>query len=139
MSWLAPYLIVKDANAAIEFYQRAFGFEKKFAMPGPDGRVMHAEMTWHDSVFMLGAEGDHQGRSYRSPATTGNASPIALYVYVDDVDALFRRATAAGAKGAAPEDKFYGDRVCELTDPNGYSWHFATNVADFDPAKAPAS
>jgi uncharacterized glyoxalase superfamily protein PhnB len=140
MSWLSPYLIVKDAAAALDFYQRAFGFEKKLTMPGPDGRIKHAEMTWHDSVFMLGSEGDYEGRSYRAPATTGTPSPISLYVYCDDVDALYRRATAAGATGdSPPRDEFYGDRVCRLTDPNGYSWYFATNVADFDPSKAPVS
>jgi PhnB protein len=138
MSWLSPYLVVKDPDAALAFYQRAFGFEKKMAIPGPDGRTKHAEVTWRDCVFMFGAEGDYEGLSYRAPATSGNSCPISLYVYCDDVDALFRRATAAGATGAQPpRDEFYGDRVCRLIDPDGYSWFFATNVADFDPTKAP--
>lgn len=136
MAWLAPYLTVKDASAAIDFYTRAFGFEKKFAMPGPDGKLMHTEMTYKDCVIMFGPE--REGTPCKSPATSGHPSPVVLYVYCEDVDALFARATAAGAKsGQPPQTMFYGDRTCLLTDPDGHSWYFATNVADFDPSKAP--
>jgi PhnB protein len=137
MSWLSPYLVVRDANAALDFYQRAFGFEKQMAMPGPDGRIMHAEMTYRDMVIMFGPECDSGGRA-QAPATSGVSSPVGLYLYCDDVDALYQRATAAGAKAVSPPtDMFYGDRVCTLNDPDGFTWSFATNVADFDPAKAP--
>jgi uncharacterized glyoxalase superfamily protein PhnB len=136
MAWLAPYLTVKDAAAAIDFYSRAFGFEKKFAMPGPDGKLAHTEMTYRDCVIMFGPE--REGMPCQSPATSGHPSPVVLYAYCDDVDALFARATAAGAKAvSAPQTMFYGDRVCNVTDPDGHSWYFATNVADFDPANAP--
>ena len=135
--WLTPYLTVRDADAAIDFYCRAFGFEKRFAMPGPNGKTGHAELTWRDGLVMLGPECP-QAPNTKAPATTGTPSPVSLYVYCDDVDALYRRATAAGADGGqAPQDMFYGDRVCKLTDPDGHTWYFATNVADFDPAKAP--
>jgi PhnB protein len=134
--WVSPYLSVKDADAAIDFYQRAFGFEKRMAMPGPNGKTAHAEMTWKDGVIMLGPEGPNH--PCKAPVTLGIQSPISLYVYCEDVDAQFARATAAGAKGVlAPENKFYGDRVCSVTDPDGYTWYFATNVADFDPANMP--
>ena len=134
--WLSPYLTVKDSDAALDFYQRAFGFEKKFAFQGPDGRTAHAEMVYRDALIMFGPEG--AGGECKAPATLGVQPPVALYVYCDDVDAIYRRATAAGAKSIKPpEDMFYGDRVCELADPDGYSWWFGTNVADFDPNKVP--
>jgi uncharacterized glyoxalase superfamily protein PhnB len=138
MSWVAPYLTVKDADKAIDFYQRAFGFEKKFAMPGPQGKTGHAEMTYKEGNIMLGPEANMGSCPARAPATTGVTSPVGLYVYCDDVDALYKRATAAGAKGdMPPQDMFWGDRLCKLTDPDGHVWNFATNVGDFDPSKVP--
>src|SRR5262245_60584389 len=134
--WLIPYLLVKDADAALDFYQRAFGFEKKMAMPGPNGKTAHAEMIWRDAAIMFGPEG--AGCPGKAPATSGVYPPVGLYVYVDDVDALFARATAAGAKAEKPvQDMFWGDRMCQLIDPDGHTWSFATNVADFDPSKMP--
>jgi PhnB protein len=136
MPWLTPCLTVKDADAAATFYEKAFGFEKRSSMPGPDGRTMHAEVTWRDGLVMLGPECPE--RSCKSPATTGVRPSNSLYVYCDDVDALFKRATAAGAVvESAPQDMFWGDRTCTLIDPDGYVWSFATNVADFDPSKTP--
>jgi uncharacterized glyoxalase superfamily protein PhnB len=135
-SWLSPYLCVKDCDKAIDFYQRAFGFEKKFAMPIPGGKTGHVEMTYKDMLIMFGPEQPNQ--PCKSPVTLGTPSPVQLYVYCDDVDALFNRAKAAGAQVVnAPSDMFYGDRVCKLKDPDGFDWYFATNVADFDPTKAP--
>src|SRR5262249_41108693 len=126
------------SDRALDFYQRAFGFEKKFAMPGPDGKTRHAEMTWRGSSIMFGPEsGDPTGKC-KAPVTSGINPPGNPYGYCDDVDAFFKRATAAGAKvGAPPQDMFYGDRVCNVTDPDGHVWYFATNVADFDPSKVP--
>ena len=133
MPWLSPYLSVQDADAALDFYQRAFGFEKRMVMPGPDGRTKHAEMTYHDMVIMFGTGGKAQ-----APDTTGVTSPVGLYLYCEDVDALYQRATAAGVKAVSPPtDMFYGDRVCELHDPDGLAWWFATNIADFDPSNVP--
>jgi uncharacterized glyoxalase superfamily protein PhnB len=135
--WLTPYLCVKDPDASLDFYQRAFGFEKKATMPGPDGRTGHAEMTFRDALIMFGPEGAY-GSPVRAPATLGIPSPVNLYVYCDDVDALYARATQAGARGdVPPNDMFWGDRMCKLTDPDGHSWSFATNVGDFDPTKVP--
>src|SRR5262249_28586525 len=132
-SWLSPYLTVKDSSAALEFYQKAFGFEKRLAMPSPDGRLGHVEMTWHDSLFMFSPEG-MPGTACKAPATTSVRSPVSIYVYCNDVDALYARATKAGATGeASPQDAYWGDRICKLVDPDGHLWTFATNVADFDP------
>jgi len=135
--WLSPYLTVKDSDKSLDFYQQAFGFEKRMAMPMPDGRTGHAEMNYRGAVIMLSPEGAYGG-SCMSPASSGHPTPVGLYVYCDDVDALYKRATAAGAVAKSPpQDMFWGDRVCQLTDPDGHSWSFATNVADFDPSKAP--
>src|SRR5262249_23737447 len=108
----------------------------KEELPGPDGKPGHIEMTWHDGVIMFGPESPMHNA--KAPATSGVESPVGLYLYCDDVNALFSRATAAGARVVEPPtDKFWGDRSCRLTDPDGHSWNFATNVADFDPSKVP--
>jgi PhnB protein len=134
--WMMPMLTVKDVDAALDFYQRAFGIEKRLAMPGPDGRTMHGELGWHGQVIMLGRE--TPDRPEKAPATSGVPSPIGLYLYCDDVDALFARATKAGAKALTPpENMFWGDRMCRLGDPDGHAWAFATNFEDFDPSKVP--
>jgi uncharacterized glyoxalase superfamily protein PhnB len=132
--WLSPYLTVKDSDAALDFYHRAFGFEKRCAFPGPDGRTGHVEMVWQD-VLMFGPEGTCESKA---PTTTGVESPVQLYAYCDDVDGFYARATAAGARSVLPpQDMFWGDRMCKVLDPDGHVWNFATNVSDFDPTKLP--
>ena len=134
--WIIPALTVKDIDRAINFYQEAFGFEKKFTMPGPEGRTVHGEVVWQDCSFMLGLEGPNN--TCKAPITSGVRPPLGLYVYCQDVDAVYKRATAAGAKSeTAPQSMFWGDRMCTLIDPDGSVWMFATTVADFDPSKAP--
>jgi PhnB protein len=136
MPWLSPYLVVQNADAARDFYQRAFGFETKMLIPGPDGKGKHVEMIWKDAVIMFAPESPES--PFRAPATLNVPSPVGLFLYCDDVDALFARATAAGAQvKQPPQDMFWGDRTCTLTDPDGHVWSFATNVADFDPANVP--
>lgn len=136
-SWIIPSIVVKDADAALDFYQRAFGFEKTFSMPGPDGRSMHAEMSYRNISIMFSPQGSF-GCPARTPATSGTPSPMGLYVYCDDVDAVFNRAVAAGAQVVMPpQNMFWGDRMCCVTDPDGHRWSFGTNVEDFDPAKVP--
>src|SRR5690242_3857533 len=95
--WLSPYLTVKDAERALDFYQKAFGFEKRMSMPGPDGKTGHVEMVWRDAVIMFGPECTSGGWESKAPATSGAPSPVTLYVYCENVDGLFERATAAGA------------------------------------------
>jgi PhnB protein len=136
MPWMTACLTVKDVDASVAFYQNAFGLEKQFSMPGPDGRSIHAQLTWQDAAVMLGPE--NAAHACKAPATTGARPSNSLYLYCDDVDALFKRATATGAVvESPPKDMFWGDRMCSLIDRDGYVWQFATNVADFDPAKAP--
>ena len=123
-----PYLVAADAAAAIEFYKRAFGAQEIMRIAGPDGRVGHAEVTIGDSRIMLSDEFPDMGT--RGPKMLGG-SPVSIYLYVEDVDALTQRALAAGAKAVRPvEDKFYGDRSGTLEDPFGHTWHVATHKED---------
>lgn len=134
-SWICPALTVQDPGKAQAFYAKAFGFTPGQSVPGPDGKIMHAEVRHKDVTIMLGPEA--MAQLCRTPAASKVEAPMALYVYVEDVDALCARAKQAGAVvRAAPNDAFWGDRFCQLVDPDGYVWWFATNVGEFDPAKA---
>ena len=128
---VTPYIITSDANAAIEFYARAFGAEERFRMPGPGGGVMHAEIQIGDSVVMLSDENPDLGAL--SPTTIGN-TPASMLIYDEDVDAAFARAVEAGAQEVMPpEDMFWGDRYCRLVDPYGHQWAIATHFEDVGP------
>ena len=136
-SWVCPYLTVRDIPAAMNFYEKAFGFKRSNTMPDPDGTFQHAEMTYPDITIMFGLE-DAFGGPCRAPASSGAESPITLYVYCPDVEATCAQARRAGATVLSePSDAFWGDRYCQVKDPNGYVWSFATNVGEFDPAKVP--
>jgi len=128
---VTPYLIVNDGRAAIEFYKQAFGAKEEYRMDGPGGKVMHAEIRIGDSHVMLADEFPDMG--YRGPQALGG-SPVSLLLYVEDVDARFQRAVAAGAKVLRPvEDQFYGDRTGTLADPFGHVWSIATHKEDVPP------
>ena len=130
-SSVTPYLAVKQAADAIEFYRRAFGAKERCRMVAPDGKVGHAELTIGDSVIMLADE--HPDMDFRSPESYGGAS-VTLHLYVKDVDASFRKATDAGAKQLREvKDQFYGDRSGTLRDPFGHVWHIATHKEDLSP------
>ncbi|HEV8324843.1 MAG TPA: VOC family protein [Myxococcota bacterium] len=136
MTWVAPYLIARDVDGVVSFYERAFGFKRRSGIPGPDGKLAHAELTYKDAVIMVGRPMD---TAVKTPAESGGC-PLSLYVYVDDVDAFHARACGGGAQGTvAPRTEYWGDRMCVCTDPEGYRWTFATNVGDFDPSKAPGA
>jgi uncharacterized glyoxalase superfamily protein PhnB len=140
MARLIPALPVKDVRRAIDFCEKAFGFEKAMAMPAPDGKIVHGEIRYEGEIIaMFGLEGAYGG-TCKSPAASKTDCPIMLYVYCDNVDALYAKAKAAGAKVISePADMFWGDRTVQLADPDGYRWMFATNVADFDASKMPKS
>jgi PhnB protein len=128
---LTPYLVVKGAAEAIEFYKKAFGATETIRMPGPDGRIMHAEITIGNSVLMLSDESPE--RQQLSPVTLGG-SGSSVMLYTDDVDATFKKALAAGAtEQMAPMDMFWGDRMGNLKDPFGHSWAIATHTEDVSP------
>jgi PhnB protein len=126
-----PYLIVKGAAEAIEFYKRAFGATEMLRMADPQGRVGHAEIKIGDSVIMLADE--HPAMGYRSPRSLGGSS-VSILLYLEDVDAVFERAVKAGAKAQrVVMDQFYGDRSGTLEDPFGHMWTVATHVEDVPP------
>jgi PhnB protein len=126
---ITPYITVRGAVQAIDFYKRAFGAQEIERMTDPAGkRVMHAEIKIGDSVVMIGDESPQQGCV--SPQTLGG-SAASLFLYVPDVDAAFKRAVDAGAKAdMAPTDMFWGDRFGKLTDPFGHQWAMATHKED---------
>jgi PhnB protein len=127
-----PYLIVKGAAQAIEFYKNAFGAQELFRMAAPDdGSVGHAEIKIGDSIIMLADENPAMG--YRGPRSLGGAA-VSTMLYVEDVDDRFSRAVAAGAKVQRPlENQFYGDRSGTVEDPFGHVWTIATHVEDIPP------
>jgi uncharacterized glyoxalase superfamily protein PhnB len=119
---VTPYLNVEGAESAIAFYKEAFGAQERTRMPGPGGKIMHAELVIGDSVVMI-------SDVMNQPATTSW-----LHVYVPDCDALYSRAVAAGAKTKmALQDMFWGDRFGSVTDPFGNVWNIATHKEDVSP------
>jgi PhnB protein len=130
---ITPNITVRDAAKAIEFYQKAFGAEELMRMPGPGGKIMHAELKIGDSRFMLADEMPEMGN--KGPASIGG-TPVSFYIYVHNVDAAWKRATGAGAKITGPlDDMFWGDRTGRLEDPFGHTWVLAQHVKDVTPAE----
>jgi len=128
---IIPYLSIKGAAAAIEFYKEAFGATESMRLAQPDGRIGHAELQLGDSRIMLADE--FPDLDFPSPLSLGG-SPVHLHVYVPDVDAVVSRALAAGATLERPvEDQFYGDRTGTVADPYGHVWHVATHTEDVPP------
>ncbi|HZW21206.1 VOC family protein [Noviherbaspirillum sp.] len=128
---LTPYLTIRNAAAALDFYKRAFGAEETFRVASPDGKVGHAEIRIGDSAIMLSDEFPEMGA--QSPETIGG-SPVMLHLYVENVDALVDQAVQAGGKLERPvADQFYGDRGGMITDPFGHKWWIATHVEDVPP------
>jgi PhnB protein len=128
---VTPYLVVNNAARAIEFYHRAFGAKEIMRMDGPPGKIGHAELKIGDSVIMLSDE--MPGGGCRTPQSLGG-STVGIFLYVDDVDQVFKQAESAGAKVDTPlANMFWGDRYGKLTDPFGHSWSLATHIEDVAP------
>ena len=127
MSWVIPYLIVKDAGASATYYHEQFGFEVLSLAKDDDGNVFHAELQYKDVVIMCGAAG-FDGQTITTPAEGKFISPVTLYLYHENVDALHENLLANGVSvDAPPEDQFWGDRMLRLTDQDGHQWSFATH------------
>lgn len=128
---VTPYLCIKNAASAIEFYKQAFGATETARLTDPSGKIGHAEIKIGDSHIMLADEFPDMG--FHSPQSLGG-SPVTLYLYVEDVDVLAAQAVAAGARLVREvENQFYGDRRGTVEDPFGYVWHIATHVEDVAP------
>ncbi|MBO0721331.1 MAG: VOC family protein [Blastocatellia bacterium] len=126
-----PYLCIKDAAKALDFYKKAFGAQELMRMGGPDGKIGHAEIKIGEAVIMIADEFPDMG--FLSPQTIGG-SPVGMMVYVEDVDGFVNKATTAGAKILKPvADQFYGDRSGQLEDPFGHRWYIATHIEDVPP------
>jgi PhnB protein len=131
---VAPYLCVANAAKALEFYQHVFGAKEtmRFAEPG-SGRIGHAEIKIGTGTIMLSDEYPEMG--YLGPKGP-ERPPVSIHVYVEDVDAVFKRAVAAGATAQRePEDQFYGDRNAQITDPFGHSWFISTRIEEVSDAE----
>jgi PhnB protein len=128
---VAPYLAIKNAVGALEFYKKAFGATETYKLIVPDGRLGHAELRLGDSLIMLSDEFPEFGG--KAPEALGG-SPVSIHLYVEDVDAFVKRAVAAGAREVKPvADQFYGDRSGQLEDPYGHLWWVATHKEDVAP------
>lgn len=126
---VTPYLIIRDATRALEFYKKAFGAVELLRFPGPDGKIGHAELKIGAGVVMLADESP----PHKGPQTLGG-TPVSLMFYVTDVDAQFAKAIAAGGTVVRPlTDQFYGDRSATITDPFGHVWTIATHTEDVSP------
>lgn len=125
---ITPYLIIDGADRAIDFYCQVFGFTERVRMGGPEGRIGHAELTLGAGLVMLADAFPDMG--ILAPNQTGG-SPVTISVYVEDVDAVFDKAVALGAKALRPvENQFYGDRSGQFDDPFGHRWSVASHVED---------
>ncbi len=123
---VTPYLVMKNAAAALEFYTKAFGAVELFRMPAPGGKIGHAEIKIGDSPVMLSDEYPDMG--FKGPESLGG-TPVSLMIYVEDVDTIYPQAIAAGGKELRPlQNQFYGDRSGTLADPFGHVWTISTHV-----------
>jgi uncharacterized glyoxalase superfamily protein PhnB len=129
---VTPHLVVRGAAKAIDFYKKAFGAKEKGRLPGPDGKsIAHAEIQIGDSFVYVVDENPEWGA--RSPQALGG-TPISIHLYVEDADAVFNQAVAAGAKAEMPlTDMFWGDRFGKVSDPFGHEWTVATHKEDVPP------
>jgi len=128
---LTPYLAVEDAERAIEFYKDAFGAEENLRMPGPDGKIAHAELQLGDSKLMLS---DPFPQSNVRPPSERGGPTASIFMYCEDVDAVFAQAKRAGATVEMElQDMFWGDRFGTLVDPFGQVWSLSQHVEDLSP------
>ncbi|HEY3929468.1 MAG TPA: VOC family protein [Candidatus Koribacter sp.] len=128
---VTPYLVMKGAKQALEFYAKAFGAQETLRFEDERGEIGHAEMRIGTSMIMLAEEKPNMG--HKSPATLGGSS-VSILLYVEDCDAIFEQAVNAGATVARPlANQFYGDRTGGVKDPFGYEWYISTHIEDVSP------
>lgn len=128
MSWIVPYLSVVDVEKAVSVYRDVFGFEVLETSTHGQDKVVHAELRYHDIVVMCGDVGMCKP-DVKTPVAAGCSSSMTLYVYCDDVDALYKKVQAAGLEIVYPvEDQFWGDRMFACKDMDGHAWSFGTHI-----------
>ena len=129
---VTPYLVVKNAAEAVEFYKRAFGAKEAYRSTcDKSGRIMNAQLRIGNSMIMLNDEFPELGCVGPAPDTN---SPVTIHLYVDDADGVFRQAIRAGATAVMPlSDMFWGDRFGQLKDPFGHIWSVASRIEDLSP------
>lgn len=126
---MIPYLTVQDAAQSLNFYQDAFAFTLKEAAKDSNGEITHVEMSYRDVLIMFAPEGAYNA-PIKAPRTLGVMPSICLYFYCDDVDQFYQKALEAGAISLmAPHDSFWGDRVCQVADLNGFHWMWAHKLS----------
>ena len=127
-STIQPYLAVDNAAEAIDFYQRAFGAQERYRMPGPGGSIMHAEVQIGDSVVMLS---DPFPQASTTPPKQLGGTSVSIMIYTEDTDSLYKQAIDAGSESLMePDTMFWGDRMSSVKDPFGHSWTIMTHVED---------
>jgi PhnB protein len=130
---VSPYLAVEDAATAIDYYKKAFGATERVRMEAPDGTIGHAELEIGDSIVMLS---DPMPQASTKPPKELGGTSAGVFLYVEDVDAVVKRAVDAGASVTMEvADQFWGDRFGTVTDPFGHVWSVATHVEDVPPAE----
>lgn len=128
---VTPNLVCRDAARAIDFYKNVFGATERVRMATPDGKIAHAELQIGDTILFLN---DALMQPGGPPSDKGGSNHISLYAYFDNVDDVFKRAVAAGARAdMPPQDMFWGDRNAHITDPFGQQWGLATHIEDVTP------
>ncbi len=128
---VTPYMTIRDCAKAIEFYKKAFGAIETVRIPGPENRIMHAEIKIGDSVLMMTDENTEWNN--KGPELLGG-SPISVLLYVVNVDEVFKRALKEGATVVKEvKNEFYGDRMGTLKDPYGHTWSIGTHIEDVSP------
>jgi PhnB protein len=140
LNWLTPFLNVRDADKALDFYVKIFGFQEHQRVLNREKKIIFARMTYRGCNVVILPHAPFALESHRgeAPTVTKTTSPISLYVYCDDVDQRYHKANDAGLKILLPLGlRFWGDKTFRVEDPEGYIWDFATCVADFDPSKLP--
>lgn len=140
-TWGTPCLMVENAEKAIETYTQVFGFTADNTMKDENGKINWAKLSYKDfglHISDFNAAGCGEQKNYKSPKVLGIPSPVSIYLYNDNVEAIVEKAKKHSLQVIQePEVMFWGDKMCIIMDENGYIWNFAKNVADFDPAKMP--
>lgn len=137
-SWVSPTVVISNPDETFEFYEKGLGLVMDYKHVNKEGEFMWAKMRYQTSSFMFHKK-EQDALQAACPADSGKASPVNFYLYCEDVDGAYKKALEAGAESLKePADMFWGDRMCQIKDKEGYTWCFARQIGEYDPTKAPA-